>query len=461
MTEFDVAVVGGGPGGYVAAVRAAKLGLKTALVEKEKVGGVCVNWGCIPTKALLRNAEVAHLLTQGRTFGFSLDNLVLDYASAQKRSRQTSTRQGRRVEALLKSAGVEVVVGTAFLKSPTEIEVRPDGRILNARNIVVATGARTRELPGIPFDGERVIAFRRALELTRVPKSVVIVGAGPIGMEFATVWNRFGAKVTVVELMPRVLPLEDEEIGIEAERQFKRTKMEVLTNAAVTGVVRTENGVSVTVKSADKEKTLEAEIVLAAIGFVPNSEGLGLEKLGVNLTRGRIEIDDQMRTNLPGLYAIGDVTGKLGLAHTASAQALIAAESIAGLATHPLEYENIPRCVYAYPEAASVGLTEAQARDRGHDIQTVNSPFAPNGKAVALDENIGFVKIVADKQTMRVLGVHMIGPHVTELIAGPAGMIAIGATVEQMTRAVYPHPTLSEALVEGLHVLAGHAVHLG
>ena len=460
MEEFDAVVIGGGPGGYVAAVRASQLGLKVALVEKEHLGGVCLNWGCIPTKALLQNAEVIHLLSRGKAFGFNYDNFSVDYAEAHRRSRSVVSRQTRRVGILLKNHGIAVHEGAGRLRNAREVVVEPSGETLKAGNIILATGARPRPLPGIPFDGERVINFRQALALTEVPQDILIVGAGPIGMEFATLWSRYGAKVTVVETMPHALPLEDEDVSIEAERQFKRVGIRIMTGARVEGIDYRGKTLDVIVETGEKKQILAAQKVLSAIGFDACTEDLGLETAGVRTSRGRIEINDRMATSIPNIYAIGDVTGKLGLAHTASAQGMIAAETIAGRETETLSYTNIPHCTYAYPEIASVGLTEKQAREQGHDVITAKCPFAANGKAVAADDNSGFVKIVAEAGNKKILGVHLVGAHVTELIAGPACMIRMGATVEQLGFTVHPHPSLSEALMEAAQALMGSAVHL-
>jgi dihydrolipoyl dehydrogenase len=460
MKGWDVVIIGGGPGGYVAAVRTSRLGLKTALVEKESLGGVCLNWGCIPTKALLRNAEVVHLLSQGRAFGFKFDNLSVDYSEAHGRSRSVVARQARRIQLLMKENKVTVYAGTATLKRDREVEIEPSGETLRAKHIIVATGAKPRQLKGTSFDGHKVLTYRNALELTEVPSSVAIVGAGPIGMEFATLWNRYGSKVTVVEWMPRVLPLEDEEISVEAERQLKRVGIKVKTNARVESALLTQGGVDLHVSTGGEEELLSAEKVLVAIGFDPNTEELGLETVGITTARGYINVDEQMRTNVPGIYAIGDVTGKLGLAHVASAQGMVAAETVAGKKTETLDYVKIPRCTYAYPEVASVGLTERQALEQGYDVITSQCPFAANGKALAMNENFGFVKIVGEKKGKTLLGVHLVGSHVTELVAGPAGMITLGSTAEDLGRTVHPHPTMSEALMEAAHALLGRAVHL-
>jgi dihydrolipoamide dehydrogenase len=458
--ETEVLVIGGGPGGYVAAVRASQLGMNTALVEKEALGGTCLNWGCIPTKSLLRNAEVVHLLKRGRSYGFSFDNLTVDYAAAHKRSRSVVTRQTRRVAALMKKHGITVYEGTARFTDANTLKVEESGNVLQAKHIIIATGAKNRPLPGVAFDGDKIITFRKALEMTEVPKSTVIVGAGPIGMEFATVWSRYGTKVTVVEMMPHALPLEDEEISIEAEKQFKKAKITVITEARVEAVRPTDTGVDVTVKRGDKSETLSVEKVLVAIGFNPNTDTLDLGKTDVETVHGAIDVDETMRTRAPHIYAIGDVNAKMGLAHVASAQGMIAAETIAGKQTVALSYADIPRCTYAHPEVASVGLTEKNAQDQGQEVITANCPFIANGKAMAMDDNSGFVKIVAERKSKKILGVHFVGGHVTELVAGATGMIHLDADAMQLGATVHPHPTLSEAIMEAAHKLCGHAIHI-
>jgi len=460
MDIYDVIIIGGGPGGYVAAARAAQLGMKTAVVEKEALGGTCLNWGCIPTKSLLRNAEVIHLLSRGRAFGFSFDNLTVDYAQAHKRSRQVVTRQNRRIKLLMKNAGVTVYEGTARFTGPYTVMVVPSQTELQGKHIVIATGTGSRELLHSPFDGKNIINFRNALELTEVPESVLIVGAGPIGMEFATIWNRYGCRVTVVELMPHALPFEDEEISVEAEKQFKRNGIVLKTRTLVESLKPGNREIAVTVEKDEKKETFTVEKVLVAIGFTPNCHGLDLENAGVTLSDGAIHVDETMRTNVPHIYAIGDVNGKMGLAHVASAQGMIAAEAIAGRPTKSLNYVNIPRCTYAQPEVASVGLTEARAREMGYEVITAVSPFAGNGKAVAMDENSGFAKIVAEAESRKILGVHLVGGHVTELVAGVTGLMFLGATAEQLADTVHPHPTMSEALMEAAHALCGHAIHI-
>ena len=460
MKDFDVVIIGGGPGGYVAAVRASQLGLKTALIEKEHLGGVCLNWGCIPTKSLLQNAEVIHLLSKGKAFGLKFDNLSVDYGEAYKRSRSVATRQTKRISILMKNHQVTLYDGVGRLASAREVEIQPSGERLAARNIIVATGAKPKPLPEYPFDGNRVINYRAGLDLRDVPSSAVIVGAGPIGMEFATLWSRYGSKVTVVETMPHVMPHEDEDISVEVERQFRRVGIEVRTGAGVEAISLEESGATVTVVQGEKREAIPAQKVLVSIGFAPNSENMGLESIGIKMTRGFVDIDERMATTVANIYAIGDVTGKVGLAHAASAQGMVAAEAIAGRPTHALDYTKIPRCTYAYPEVAAVGLSEKQAKEAGYAVVTAQCPFAANGKALAMDDNYGFAKLVAEAKEKRILGVHLVGAHVTELIAGPTGMIRLGCTAEELAQTVHPHPTISEAIMEAAHALAGHAIHI-
>ncbi len=460
MKSFDCVVIGGGPGGYTAAVRAIQLGMKTAIVEKDSLGGTCLNWGCIPTKALLRNAEVIQLLGKGRTFGFSFDNLSVDYSAAHKRSRSIVTRQTKRVGFLMKNNGVSVYQGVGRFKDSQTIAIEPSGEMLQAKYIIIATGAKSYQFPGLTYSGEKIINFRQALDLTQVPASALIVGAGPIGMEFATIWSRYGSKVTVVEQMDHVLPLEDTDISIEAEKQFRRNGVSIKTGTRVQTVTPTDQGVVVTVQSSETSQTLAVQMVLVAIGFTANSEKLGLDTIGMSTNQGKIDIDDSMRTSVPHIYAIGDVTGKLCLAHVASAQAKIAVETMARKSTASLVYSDIPRCTFSAPEVASVGLTEQQAVDLGYKVVTAKCPFVANGKAMAMNENTGFAKIVADAANKTILGIHLIGGHVTELVAGPAGMLTLASNAEDLCRTVHPHPTLSEALMEAAHALCGHAIHI-
>ena len=460
---YDVTIIGAGPGGYVAAIRAAQLGLKVALVEQEHLGGVCLNWGCVPTKALLRNAEVISLLGRGKDFGFTLAGFEADFGAAVDRSRRVAGRLVKGVGLLMRKNQVEVIEGRGVIESPHTVQVALNAggvRTLETHNIIVAAGGRARTIPGIEVDGERVMIYRQAIVLRDLPASVVIVGAGPIGMEFAHVWAAYGSRVTVVEMLPHVLPLEDEEGSKEVERAFKRRKVRLLTSTRVQGVETTANGVRVSVTGAKGEQVLEAERVLVAIGVQPNSADLGLEELGVQVERGVIAVDEQLRTNVPGVYAIGDVTGKLPLAHVASAQGITAVESIAGMETTPLDYGAMPRCTYCQPQVASFGLTEAQAVEQGYQVQVGRFPFRANGKALGLGDYEGFVKIVAEDTSGEILGALLVGPEVTELL--PELILARNweLTPEEIARTVHAHPTLSEALMEAAHGVFGKAIHI-
>jgi len=460
---YDVTIIGAGPGGYVAAVRAAQLGLSVALVEKEHLGGVCLNWGCIPTKSLLRNAEVISLLKRGKDFGFTVSGLEVDFGAAVDRSRKVSGRLVKGIGALMRKNKVEVIEGTGTLKSANAVEVTLNAggtRTLETRNVIIATGGRARTIPGIEVDGERVLTYRQAIVLRELPASAIVVGAGPIGMEFAHVWSTYGAEVTVVEMLPHAVPLEDEEISKEIERAFKRRKVQLLTSTRVQGVETTADGVRVTVAGEKGEQVLEAERALIAIGVRPNSEGLGLEGIGVQVERGNVVVDDAMRTNVPGVYAIGDVTGKLALAHVASAQGIVAAETIAGAETVTLDYEAMPRCTYCQPQVASFGITEAQAAERGYEVKVGKFPFRPNGKALGLGDYDGFVKIVADATSGEILGGHLVGPEVTELLPELVLARQWELTPEEIARTVHAHPTLSEVLMEAAHGVFGTPIHV-
>jgi len=461
---YDVVVIGAGPGGYVAAIRAAQLGKRTAIVEREHLGGVCLNWGCIPTKALLRNAEVINLLKRGRDFGFSVENVQVDYSAAVKRSRQVSGRLVKGVGSLMKKNKIDVYEAEGRLVAPNRVAIGSEGEVLEASNIILATGATSRSVPSLKIDGERIITSRHALARTECPESIIIVGAGAIGVEFAHVFSSYGAKVTVVEMLPRVLPLEDEEVSTTLQRSLKRSKIDVLTSTRTESAIADDDGVTVTVKNleTEEEKILTADAVLVAIGVRPNSQGLGLEDAGVEVTRhGFVPVDGFMCTNVPGVYAVGDLTGKLLLAHVASAQGIVAAEHISGHATQPIEdYAGMPRCTYCHPQVASLGLTEAQAKEQGHELKVGKFPFMANGKALGLGEREGFVKILADAGSGEILGAHMIGPEVTELLPEIALARTLEATAEEIARTVHAHPTLSEALMEAAHGVEGLPIHI-
>jgi dihydrolipoamide dehydrogenase len=465
MSEnFDVVVIGAGPAGYVAAIRAAQLKQKVAIVDKQWLGGVCLNVGCIPSKSLLKNAEVAHTLRErAKDFGFSFDNLKLDYSVAVKRSRQNSDRLTKGVGFLMKKNNITVFMGEARLIKPTVVSVTDkDGKAteLTAKNIVVATGASAAVPPAWKVDGEKILTYWEAILQDKLPKNVVIIGSGAIGVEFATVWSSYGVDVTIVEMLPRIVPLEDEEISKELEKEFKKRKIKILAGHKVESVEATKTGVKVVVSADGKQTVLEADQSLVAIGFRPNSKGLGLEEVGVKISeRGFVEINEKMQTNVAGIWAIGDVTGKLMLAHVGSAMGIICAEDIAGVETVTLDYETMPRATYCQPQIASFGITEAQAKERGLAVKVGRFPFQANGKALGMGDYGGFVKIVVDEKYGEILGASMIGPEVTELLPELTLAHMMELTPHEIARNVHAHPTLSEAIMEAAHGATGNPIH--
>ncbi|MEE9198717.1 MAG: dihydrolipoyl dehydrogenase [Dehalococcoidia bacterium] len=460
MDKYDVVIIGGGPGGYVAAIRAAQLGLKAAVVEKEEVGGLCLNWGCIPSKALLRNAEVLSLMKRADEFGISFDNLTFDYSKAVDRSRQVVRRLVGGLKSLLKKHKIDVLSGEATLASANKVEVNPSGQALEADNIIIATGAVNNVLKPLPVDGDRVLSTREALELKTVPPRIAIVGGGAAGVEFAYLYATYGSQVTLIELLPHLLPNEEEEISLLLEKAFAKQGIKAMTGSRVEAADWSDGVGTLTVASSDGEARVECDYVLVAVGMEGNVGGLGLEELGVEMERGFIAIDDKMATNIPGIYAIGDVTGHTLLAHTAFAQGEIAAETIAGRPIGSLVYQNIPRATYCQPQVASVGLTEAQAKEAGHQVKVGRFPFLASGKAQALGDSEGLIKIVAGAEYGEILGAHMIGSDVTELLGELSVAQALDATVEDLGAAVHPHPTLSEALKEAAMAVDGRAIHI-
>jgi len=465
MTDYDVVVIGAGPAGYVAAIRAAQLGLKTAIVDKQWLGGVCLNVGCIPSKALLKNAELAHTLRERtKEFGISFENLKLDYGAAVKRSRTVSARLVNGVKFLMKKNNIEVFMGAARLNGKDKLTITAgDGKIteLGAKNIILATGAYPFVIPGVKVDGEKVLTYNEAILQERRPESVIIIGAGAIGVEFATVWNSYGTQVTLVEMLPRLVPLEDEEVSAELRRAFQKRGIQSLTGHKVLSVEPTEKGVQVKVSSEEGEKTLEAEQALISIGFKPNTRDIGLESAGVALNeRGFIKIDQRMATNVPGIWAIGDVTGELLLAHVGSAQGIICAENIAGVETITLDYRMMPRATFCQPQVASFGLTEAQAREQGYEIKVGRFNFIANGKALGLGDYAGWIKIIAEARYGEILGAHLIGPEVSELLPELTLAQRMELTSVEIARNVHAHPTLSEVLMEAAHAVEGQAIHM-
>src|SRR5512146_1953950 len=463
--NYDVVVIGAGPAGYVAAIRAAQLKQKVAIVDKQWLGGVCLNVGCIPSKSLLKNAEVAHTLrARGKDFGFSFDNLKLDYGVAVKRSRQNSDRLVKGVGFLMRKNAVTVYMGEAKLKDKNTIAVtdaEKKATELNAKNIIVATGATAAVPAAWKVDGQKVVTYLEAILQEKLPKSVIVIGSGAIGVEFSTVWRSYGVDVTIVEMLPRLVPLEDEEVSKELKKEFEKRGIKCLVNNKVESVEATDTGVRVKVSADGKETTLEADQALVAIGFRPNSKGLGLEEVGVKISdRGFVEINEKMQTSVPNIYAIGDVTGKLMLAHVGSAMGILAAEAIAGAETVTLDYEMMPRATYSQPQVASFGLTEAQAKERGYTIKVGRFPFQANGKALGLGDYAGWVKLVVDEKYGEILGAHMIGPEVTELLPELTLAHLMELTPAEIARNVHAHPTLTEVLMEAAHAAEGSPIHI-
>ena len=462
--NFDLVVVGGGPGGYVAAIRAAQLGMNVALVEREHLGGICLNWGCIPTKALLRSAEVYHLMSHAQDYGFRIDGKIeIDNAAIVKRSRQIAGQLSGGVKHLLKKNKVTVFDGQGALAGKGTVKVTRDGKAVDeikAKHIILATGARARSLPGLEPDGKLVWTYREAMVPDELPKSLLVVGSGAIGIEFASFYRTLGVDVTVVEVMDRVLPVEDAEISAFAEKAFTRQGMKIITGATVEKLDRKANSVTASIKGKDgKSQSLTVDRVILAVGIVGNVEDIGLENTKVKVDRTHVEIDEYCRTGEPGVYAIGDLCGPPWLAHKASHEGVICVEKIAGLDVHPLDTGNIPGCTYCQPQVASVGLTEAAAKEKGHEVRVGRFPFVGNGKAIALGEPEGMVKTVFDRKTGELLGAHMIGAEVTELIQGYGIARTLETTEAELMHTVFPHPTLSEMMHESVLDAYGRAIH--
>lgn len=460
MSRYDVVIIGAGPGGYVAAIRAAQLGLRVGLVERENVGGICLNWGCIPSKSLLKNAEVLSLIRNAGKFGITFDNMQYDLSKAMARSREVADRLVKGVQYLLKKNGVDLVKGEGHIVSAGKVEVHPEGQQLEAKNIVIATGSQPRLLPGLEFDGEVIISSYDALKLTEVPPKLVVVGGGAIGIEFAYFYRTYGSEVVIIELLPHLLPNEDEEISVLLEEALSRQGIEILTGCNVQEITGQNGKAEVRVSSSSGEKKVEGDKVLIAIGVVGNSEGLGLEKLGVKVEKSFINVDSKMSTKVEGIYAIGDVIGPPLLAHVASAQGIVAVETMAGHETTELVYEDMPRATYCHPQVASLGLTEAQARERGFKVKVGSFPFRANGKAIALDDYEGLVKFVVDEEFGELLGVHIIGPEASELLAEIGVAKQLEYSAADIAKTVHAHPTLSEAIMEAALAAGDGAIHI-
>lgn len=460
---YDVIVLGSGPGGYPAAIRASQLGKKVAIVERESLGGICLNWGCIPTKALLKSAQVYEYAKHAANYGIDVKEPAANFENVIKRSRGVADKMSKGVTFLMKKNKIDVVMGTGKLIAPGKLEVTAaDGskQTLEAKNIVIATGGRSRQLPSLPIDGKKIIGYREAMVLPTQPKSMIVVGSGAIGVEFGYFYNSLGTKVTIVEFLPRVVPVEDEDISKELEKQLKKQGIDILTNSEVLSVDTSSEGVKAKIKTQTGEITIEADIVLSAVGVVANIENLGLEELGIKTDRGRIITDGNLQTNVPGIYAIGDCTPNQALAHKATKEGINAAEHLAGHKPGQIDYTNVPGCTYCSPEIASVGLTEKGAKDAGYEIKVGKFPFMASGKASASGATEGFVKVIFDAKYGEFLGCHMIGNNVTEIIAEAVVARKLETTGHEILNAIHPHPTMSEALKEATAVAYGEATDI-
>ncbi len=458
MSKYDVIVLGSGPGGYVTAIRASQLGLKTAVIEKESLGGVCLNWGCIPTKALLKSAQVFEYLKHAGDYGLKVKDYDKDFDAVVNRSRNVADGMSKGVQFLMKKNKIDVISGYGKIKPGKKVDV--DGKEYSANHIIIATGARSRELPSLPQDGKKVIGYRQAMTLEKQPKKLIIVGSGAIGVEFAYFYNAMGTEVTIVEYMPRIVPVEDEDVSKQLERSFKKSGIKIMTSTEVTAVDTSGKGVKATVKTKKGEETLEADVVLSAVGIKTNIENIGLEDVGIVTDRDKILVNDFYQTNIPGYYAIGDVTPGPALAHVASAEGILCVEKIAGHHIEALDYGNIPGCTYCSPEVASVGLTEAQAKEQGLDIKVGKFPFSASGKASAGGNTEGFVKVIFDAKYGEWLGCHMIGAGVTDMIAEAVLGRKLETTGHEVLKTVHPHPTMSEAVMEAVADAYDEVIHI-
>ncbi len=461
--QYDIIVIGSGPGGYVTAIRASQLGFKTAVIEKENLGGVCLNWGCIPTKALLKSAQVYEYLNHAKEYGISADNVKADFGAVVKRSRDVAEGMSKGVQFLMKKNKIDVITGTAKVKAGKKVAVTSaDGKTEehSANHIIIATGARSRALPNLPQDGKKIIGYREAMTLPKQPKSMVVVGSGAIGVEFAYFYATMGTKVTIVEFMPNIVPVEDEEVSKQLEKSFKKVGIEVMTEASVESVDTKGEGCKVNVKTKTGNVTLDAEIVLSAVGIEANITGIGLEDVGIKTDKGKIVVDKYYATNVPGYYAIGDCVPGQALAHVASAEGITCVEKIKGMHVEALDYNNIPGCTYCQPEVASVGMTEKKAKEAGYQIKVGKFPFSASGKASASGAKDGFIKLIFDAKYGEILGAHMIGANVTEMIAEIVAIRKLETTGHELIKTVHPHPTMSEAIMEAAAAAYGEVIHL-
>ena len=460
--NYDIIVIGSGPGGYVTAIRASQLGFKTAIIEKENLGGICLNWGCIPTKALLKSAQVFKYINHAEDFGLNKVEASFDFPNVVQRSRGVAEKMSKGVEFLMKKNNIDVIFGTAKVKPGKKVAVEKDGAVTEytAEHIVLATGARSRELPNLPQDGKKVIGYRQALTLPKQPKSMIVVGSGAIGVEFAYFYATLGTEVTVVEFMPNIVPVEDEDVSKHLEKSFKKAKIKVMTNASVESVDTSGDGVKAQVKTEKGIVELQADILLSAVGITANIENIGLEEVGIKTEKGRVVVDEWYRTSVPGYYAIGDILPTQALAHVASAEGITCVEKIKELDVERIDYGNIPGCTYCTPEIASVGLTEKQAKEKGYEIKVGKFPFSASGKATANGDTDGFVKVIFDAKYGEWLGCHMIGTGVTEMIAEAVAARKLETTGHEILKTVHPHPTLSESVMEAVAAAYGEVIHI-
>ncbi len=460
---YDVIVIGSGPGGYPAAIRSSQLGKKVAIIERESLGGICLNWGCIPTKALLKSAQVYEYAKHASVYGINVENPSQNFEGVVKRSRGVADKMSKGVQFLMKKNKIDVINGNAKIVAPGKVEVtNADGskQTIEAKNIIIATGARARALPSMPMDGKKIIGYREAIALGTQPASMIICGSGAIGSEFAYFYNSMGTKVTLVEYLPRIVPVEDEEVSKELEKQYKKQGITVMTSSEVLKVDTSGNGVKATVKTADGEVVLEADIILSAVGIVANIENLGLEQLGIKTDKGKVIVDANQQTNVTGIYAIGDCTPGQALAHVASKEGINAAEHLSGKKIDPIDYNNVPGCTYSTPEIASVGYTEKAAKEAGYELKIGKFPFMASGKASAAGATEGFVKIIYDAKYGELLGCHMIGYNVTELIAEIVVARKLETTAHEILNAIHPHPTMSEGIKEATAMAYGEATDI-
>lgn len=461
--NYDIIIIGTGPGGYVTAIRASQLGFKVAVVEKESLGGICLNWGCIPTKALLKSAQVYEYLNHSKDYGISADNIKADFSAVVKRSRDVAEGMSKGVQFLMKKNKIDVITGTAKVKPGKKVEVTgADGKVTvyNGNHIIIATGARSRKLLNLPQDGKKIIGYREAMVLPKQPKSLVVVGSGAIGVEFAYFYATMGTKVTVVEFLPNIVPVEDEDVSKQLEKSFKKIGIEVMTDASVESVDTKGEGCKVSVKTKNGMVTLEADIVLSAVGIEANIQGIGLEETGIKTDKGKIVVDKFYATNVPGYYAIGDCVPGQALAHVASAEGITCVEKIKGMHVDAIDYNNIPGCTYCQPEIASVGFTEKKAKEAGYQIKVGKFPFSASGKASASGAKDGFIKLIFDAKYGELLGAHMIGANVTEMIAECVAIRKLETTGHELIKTVHPHPTMSEAIMEAAAAAYGEVIHL-